>query len=104
MSLEDLRPEFVEQVLEFRKKIFNNLKIKSIKGKEITGSMLSELIKIYLEAINQGCLPVIENGWEQLCLKQLHEVLDEIDSAVAEKVIELKDRLPRTRKELKEEQ
>ena len=48
MSLEELRPEFVEQVLEFRKHIFNNLKIKSIKGKEIRGSMLADLIKIYV--------------------------------------------------------
>ena len=33
MSLEELRPEFVEQVLDFRKNIFNKLKIKSIKGR-----------------------------------------------------------------------
>ena len=76
MSLEELRPEFVEQVLDFRKHIFNNLKIKAIKGKEIKGSMLADLIKIYVESINGNQLPLIENGWEQLCLKELHEVLD----------------------------
>lgn len=48
MELEELRPEFVEQVIDFRKSIFGNLRIKSIKGRDINGSMLCELIKIYV--------------------------------------------------------
>ena len=60
--------------------------------------MLADLTKIYVESINGDKLPVIENGWEQLCLKELHEVLDEIENAVADKIFSLKDRLPRTRK------
>ena len=31
--------------------------------------MLGELLSIYVDAINEDKIPVIENGWEQLCLK-----------------------------------
>jgi hypothetical protein len=66
--------------------------------------MLCELINIYVECINGDKLPVIESGWEQLCLKELHDVLFSIEDAVAKKVRDIKERLPRTRKELLKEQ
>lgn len=31
--------------------------------------MLGELLSIYVDAINEDKILVIENGWEQLCLK-----------------------------------
>lgn len=52
--------------------IYSNLKVKSIKGREIKGAMLCDLIKIYVDCINSDKLPVIESGWEQLCLKEVH--------------------------------
>ena len=66
----------MEQVIEFRKSIYNNLKVKSIKGREIHGQMLCDLIKIYVDCINSDKLPVIESGWEQLCLKEVHELIE----------------------------
>lgn len=70
MDLDELRPEFVEQVLKFRKNIFKQIKVKKIKGKEITGDILCDLVSVYVEAINGPTgdgLPIIESGWTYVC-------------------------------------
>ena len=52
MDVDQLRPEFTEQVLDFRRLINNNVRTKKIKGKEVTSDMLVELIKVYTKEIN----------------------------------------------------
>ena len=47
LELSKLRPEFTEQVMDFRRLISSNIRTKTIKGKEITPSMMIELIKVY---------------------------------------------------------
>lgn len=37
MELEDLRPDFVEQVLQLRRKVLNRVKAKTLNGKKLTG-------------------------------------------------------------------
>lgn len=45
MGPEKLRPEFLEQVLQLRKKILGRVRVKSFKGKPLTGEMFINLIK-----------------------------------------------------------
>ena len=59
MELDQLRPEFFEQVIEFRKLINRNLRTKKIKGKEISAETLIDLIKVYTSEINGERLPQI---------------------------------------------
>jgi len=40
-----LRPEFLEQVLQLRKKILNRVKVKSFKNRPLTADMYINLIK-----------------------------------------------------------
>jgi hypothetical protein len=42
---EKLRPEFLEQILGLRKKILNRVKVKTFKGKPLTGEMYLNVIK-----------------------------------------------------------
>jgi len=37
MALEELRPEFVEQVMQLRRKVINRIKAKLIHGKKLNG-------------------------------------------------------------------
>ena len=67
MELDQLRPEFFEQVLDFRKIINNSVRTKKIKGKEITPEMMIQLIKVYTKEINGENLPQIETGWKYVC-------------------------------------
>lgn len=59
MEIDQLRPEFMEQVIEFRRLINSSIRTKRIKGKEVSPEMLVELIKVYTAEINGQELPQI---------------------------------------------
>lgn len=44
-SADKLRPEFLEQVLQLRKKILNRVKVKSFKNRPLTPEMYINFIK-----------------------------------------------------------
>ena len=82
MDLLDMRPEFTEQVFKFRKNMESTIKVKTIKGKEIRGEILAELVKVYVAAINDTTgddLPIIESGWKYVCKKECEEIIDELE-------------------------
>ena len=54
LPLEKLRPEFLEQVLNLKKKILSKVKIKSINGKNLNREMYLNLIKNLINALNLG--------------------------------------------------
>ena len=66
-DLNDLRAEFVEQVLQLRRKVLNRIKPKKLNGKSLDGGMLAWLMENYVTSINQGAVPNIENAWSYLC-------------------------------------
>jgi Guanylate-binding protein, N-terminal domain/Guanylate-binding protein, C-terminal domain len=66
-DMSKLRPEFVEQVLNLRKKVITKLKPKTFHGKAISGSMFVGLLNNYITAINDGCVPNIESAWHSIC-------------------------------------
>ncbi|EGR32117.1 hypothetical protein IMG5_095790 [Ichthyophthirius multifiliis] len=60
---EELRPEFLDQINFLRKKIFKKIKPKILNGQSLNGQMLVQICKSYIDAINNGGLPNIENAW-----------------------------------------
>lgn len=67
MELTDLRPEFVEQVIQFKRRVLERITPKKLNGSLINGAILVELIKSYVAAINEGAIPNIENTWVRIC-------------------------------------
>ena len=67
MEMDQLRPEFFEQVIKLRRKMLNRMKPKMIHGKVLDGFMLAGLASSYVTAINEGALPNIENAWSYIC-------------------------------------
>ena len=67
MNLSQLRPDFVEQVIELRKKVLNRVKPKTLNGKNLSGAMLCTLAESYVHAINNGAVPNIESAWTYIC-------------------------------------
>ena len=57
----------------FRKKVLTRCKAKTLNGKELNGEMFVSLTKSYLQAINQGAVPNIENAWSYLCKNECHK-------------------------------
>lgn len=76
-DIEKLRPEFIEQVLDLRKRIFSGAKCKMLRGKPLNGAMLCGLIRNYVHAINQGAVPNIESAWSYICKNQCQKVFEE---------------------------
>jgi hypothetical protein len=62
-----LRQEFVEQMSKLKNKIFTKARPKSMNGHSLNGSMLVELALSYVEALNNGEVPVIESAWTNVC-------------------------------------
>lgn len=75
MEMDQLRPEFFEQVIKLRRKLLNRMKPKVMHGKVLNGKMLSGLAMSYVEAINEGALPNIANAWSYICENQCFEAI-----------------------------
>ena len=88
MQLEDLRPEFVEQVMQLRRKVINRIKPKLMNGKKLNGTMMANLISSYVDSINKGAVPNIESSWMYICknecLKAQYEAYDKFEKSFQE--------------------
>ncbi len=67
IPFEELRPDFIEQVIQFRKRVTQGLKIKTFNGKQLNGDMYCNMMSSYVGAINEGAVPNIENAWNYMC-------------------------------------
>ncbi len=59
MELDELRAEFVEQVMLLRRKVINKVKPKTINNQVMDGATWTQLIQQYIQAINVGAVPNI---------------------------------------------
>ena len=75
MELSQLRPEFSEQVNILRKMVLNKMKPKTLNGQELNGEMFCSMVKSYIEAINAGAVPVIENAWGFVCKNECQKAM-----------------------------
>ena len=75
--MEQLRPEFVEQVESLRRRVVKRIKPKQMFGKKLNGDMLFNLAQSYVEAINNGAVPSIENSWQYICKDECHKALQQ---------------------------
>ena len=82
--MEQLRPEFVDQVESLRKRVIKRIKPKQMYGRKLNGDMLFNLAQSYVEAINNGAVPSIENSWSYICkdecLKAMQTALQQFES------------------------
>lgn len=77
----DLREEFRAGVSTLRKKLYGKVRPKEMYGKLVTGPMLVNLARSYVDAINSGGVPTISSAWERVVESQCS---DAADKAVAE--------------------
>ena len=74
-----LRKEFLEQAQIFKNKVLQITKPKMFMKKNVTGSILVDLVQSILNSINGGSIPVIENSWKYViqneCIKQSDNIV-----------------------------
>jgi hypothetical protein len=80
IPFEDLRPDFIEQVIQFRKRVTQGLKIKTLNGKQLNGDMYCNMMSSYVTAINEGAVPNIENAWNYMCQEQCQKIQDDCEA------------------------
>jgi hypothetical protein len=71
----DLRPEFVDQITKAKQKIYKRIKPKMLNQKILNAKMFLELARTYLEAINNGGVPNIEQAWKHMIKYESGRVL-----------------------------
>ena len=76
-EFEELRYEFVEQVLALRKKMMTGVQAKQLNGKNLTGEMLATLVENYVNAMNKGAVPSIESAWTYICKTECSRALQD---------------------------
>ncbi|XP_031418256.1 guanylate-binding protein 1-like [Clupea harengus] len=63
MAEADLLPEFLDVAERFCSNVFEVSRVKTVQGgQEVTGSQFSHLVKIYVDTINSGSIPCLENA------------------------------------------
>ena len=79
ITTDKLRPDFVEGIIQLRKKIASKIKPKMLQKKALTGDMFISMIKSYIDAINNGAVPNIENTWSSMCKVECEKAFELAD-------------------------
>lgn len=73
LPLEMLRGEFQTQLGELRTFLLKQASGKRVFGKELTGGMLGQLAQSYVDAMNTGKMPVLEDSWTMVVKAGAHD-------------------------------
>lgn len=66
LKLENLKPSFKFEFLNLKNKIYKESKPKKINGKKLTGTALADIIQEFVNSINDGAVPNINNAWDHV--------------------------------------
>ena len=80
INMEDLRPDFVEQVLGLRKTVLHKMKPKQINDQPMDGPLWIALVEQYIHAINDGTVPSIESSWTYICKNKAQSQFEKLKS------------------------
>ena len=76
LPVEELRPEFLNQMNILVKKIFDNIRPKSVNGGFMNGPVFLNLVKMYINSLNSDNLPDINTSWKIVIDSQLKSAFD----------------------------
>jgi AraC-like DNA-binding protein len=97
---ESLRPEFRMQADAFVRKVYDNVKPKSIDGSYISGAMLAELASEYCNCINSGAVPVIRSAWSSVVQHQIRKSMRDALHLYQAQMAEIAEDLPMSENQL----
>lgn len=101
-KMSELRPEFVEQIVNLRRKVLHRVRPKKLNGKPLNGAMFWNLLASYVQSINKGAIPSIESSWAYICKNECQKATeDSYDIFMREIQTEMEDGGPFDDEELK---
>lgn len=72
----ELRPEFMTQMDELVKKIFNVARPKVVQGSYLNGKMYINLVKMYVNSLNSNSLPDVKTSWKIVIDQQMEHIYE----------------------------
>lgn len=76
MDESEIRKDFLDQVVKLRNRVTHSIKPKTLNGQTLTPGMYITLAQSYVEALNTGAVPNIENAWKYICQNECKKSLD----------------------------
>ena len=76
LPVEELRPEFLNQMNFLVKKIFESVRPKQIQGEYMNGKMYINLVKMYLNALNSDNVPDVQTSWKIVIDSELRNAFE----------------------------
>jgi hypothetical protein len=73
IPFEQLKSNFKLEFMNLRNKIYKEANAKVMNGKKMTGSVLANLLEEFVNAINKGSVPNINNAWDSVISKDINE-------------------------------
>ena len=71
-----LRESFVQQINDINRYIFKNIKPKQMFGCNINGELLYSLAESYVNVLNSGSTPVIEDVWNMMSKQRCNHIFE----------------------------
>lgn len=83
----ELRKEFLSQIKRAQKIIFESTQCKKFQGAFVDGEKLIELARAYVESVNVGRMPNIQQAWEYIKESHNQKILEELANEIKDRAI-----------------
>ena len=67
---EDLRPDFMEQIINLKNSVLGNVKPKKFSNNDLEGQALINMIEGFVQQINQGAVPQVKDLFTNICISE----------------------------------
>jgi hypothetical protein len=74
VPFDNLKPNFKLEFMGLKEKIYKGTEPKAINGKRITGPVLANLLEEFVNSINKGGVPNINNAWDNVISKDIEDL------------------------------
>jgi hypothetical protein len=92
--LAELRPEFLAQARSLRRTLLRGLRPKTLRGSAVTGAGFVQLLRCYVDAINDGAVPSVEGAWASAVRRQCEGASEAAEERMASALAEARKGLP----------
>ena len=73
---------------------------KKFKGQILDGKMYLNTLSSYVNAINEGAVPNMQNAWGYMCQEKCHQSFEECVSELQKELTEMEESIPHEAQEL----
>ncbi len=89
LPIADIRSEFLSQMEELVSRVFNGIRPKLVQGSFVNGKTYLELVKMYVEALNNNSIPDVKTSWKLVVESQMEQIFEKSLNYYTEEMLQL---------------